>query len=127
MEPRREDGLRSEARSANRWWMRLEIELELELELVVVLDCRDSHKAFGRSILAQKQRSQRDQADFLATQLFSALMLASPLRPSSLRDLCVLLCRSPSCDSRTSEAPPLAMCSFRAPGPLGDRTLPTQA
>ena len=60
MEPRREDGLRSEARSANRWWMRLKI----ELELVVVLDCRDSHKAFGRSILAQKQRSQRDQADF---------------------------------------------------------------
>src|SRR6516162_8375691 len=123
MEPRREDGLRSEARSANRWWMRLKI----ELELVVVLDCRDSHKAFGRSILAQKQRSQRDQADFLPTQLFSALMLASPLRPSSLRDLCVLLCRSPSCDSRISEAPPLAMCRFRPPGPLGDRTLPTQA
>jgi len=42
----------------------MRLKIELELELVVVLDCRDSHKAFGRSILAQKQRSQRDQADF---------------------------------------------------------------
>jgi len=85
-----------------------------------------SHKAFGRSIFAHKiaKISKGSGTDFLATQLRSARMLASPLGPSSLRDLCVLLCRFHSCDGCTSEATPSAMCGLRAPGPLGDRTLP---
>ena len=66
--------------------------------------------------------------DFLAIQLYSAQTLASPLYGHHLFVIFGSFCAdSLRAMAAPPRATPLAMFGFRVLGPLGDRTLPTQA
>src|SRR6516164_1835853 len=81
------------------------------------------HKAFGRSILAFAKIS-KGLGPILCHPNSTLSRCLLPLHDHHHFVIFASFCAEfPSCDGRASEATPFAMSAFRAPGPLGDRTL----